>query len=224
MSKKKKVFLTSGVLLIICIIGFFMFTHLGKILRSVTTVLLQGEKVDIQGSFEELNELDEDLENYKVYLTGENHGTELSYEMQKSMTKYFVENHGVKYIILESSPAEAELLNDYLETGDVKELKKIIRTFNGSFAYNQDNYDLFKFYYEYNKELPGDKKISFIGIDINHQPQFVAMYIKKLTADLGEPPKEIHSGLRRRMVRDATLMPFVRFPCRRLRSACSSWR
>lgn len=197
MSKKKKIFLTASVLLIICIIGFFMFTYPGKALRDVTMILLDGNKVDINGKFEELKDLDEELGKYDVYLTGENHGTQLSYEMQKYMSKYFIENQGVKYIILELSPEVAELLNDYLETGDSKDLERIVRGFNGSFSYNQDIYDLFEFYCEYNKQLTEDKKIRFIGIDINHQMQFVSMYINKLVAKLGEPPKVIEMSLRK---------------------------
>jgi len=153
--------------------------------------MLTGKKVNMEGDYQELKVIEEDLENYDVYLTGETHGTELSYKMQEYMARYFIEEQDVRYILLESQVSVAELLNLYLQTGDTEILKKTVKDFEGTFACNQNTYDLYKFYYEYNKQLPDDKKISFVGIDKEHNFLLTAEYLRYLIKDLGEPDEKI---------------------------------
>ncbi|MEG1255760.1 hypothetical protein [Clostridium sp.] len=107
------------------------------------------------------------------------------------MARYFIEEKGVKYVLLGIPVSVAELLNIYLETGDENALKNVINKFEGTFAHNQDTYNLYKFYYEYNKHLPEDKKISFVGVDIEHNPVVTGVYINNLIKDLGEPDEKI---------------------------------
>lgn len=179
---------------------FFIWLNWGQVLWNVTRILSQGTEINLEGTYGELKDIEEELKNYNVYLTGETHGTHLSYEMQKYMAKYFIENHGVKYIILEVPVSFAEILNEYLETGDLNTLKNTINKFKSTFADNQDTYNLYKFYYEYNKQLPEEKKITFVGIDIEHAPEATGVYINRLIKDLGEPPEEISEMVSRMKV------------------------
>lgn len=198
MSKKKRIILIISLsLVIVSIVSFFMFTRLGKMYRDITILMSTGKKINMEGNFQELEGIEGELKNYDVYLTGEAHGTELSYKMQQYMARYFIEEQGVRYILLEAPVSEGELLNVYLETGDTEILKNVLNKFEGSYAYNQDTYDLFKFYYDYNKQLPEDKKIMFVGIDVEHNNMLSAEYLTYLTNDLGEPPTKIADIVKR---------------------------
>lgn len=167
-----------------------MFTYTGKALRDGTLILMGGKSIDLEGEFEEFTLLDDDFNNYDIFIAGEAHGNNLSYEMQKYLSRYFIENHDVRYIVLEGSPANAELLNQYLITGEDEELKVVMDNFKGSPAYSEDNYQLYKFYYEYNKELPNNKKIRFIGVDIEQSIKNVAEYTKLLIKKAGDTPPQ----------------------------------
>lgn len=198
MSKKKKIILIISLsLVIVSIVSFFMFTRLGKMYRDITILMSMGKKINMEGNFQELKGIEGELKNYDVYLTGEAHGTELSYKMQQYMARYFIEEQGVRYILLEAPVSEGELLNVYLETGDTEILKNVLNKFKGSYAYNQDTYDLFKFYYDYNKKLPEDKKIMFVGIDVEHSLLLTADYFKYLIKDLGESDEKIKDMVER---------------------------
>lgn len=198
MSKKKRIILIISLsLVIVSIVSFFMFTRLGKMYRDITILMSTGKKINMEGNFQELEGIEGELKNYDVYLTGEAHGTELSYKMQQYMARYFIEEQGVRYILLEAPVSEGELLNVYLETGDTEILKNVLNKFEGSYAYNQDTYDLFKFYYDYNKQLPEDKKIMFVGIDVEHSLLLTADYFKYLIKDLGESDEKIKDMVER---------------------------
>lgn len=198
MSKKKRIILIISLsLVIVSIVSFFMFTRLGKMYRDITILMSTGKKINMEGNFQELKGIDGELKNYDVYLTGEAHGTELSYKMQQYMARYFIEEQGVRYILLESPISVAEFLNEYLKTGDTDIIKRLVNKFQGSYACNQDTYDLYEFYYDYNKQLPEDKKIMFVGIDVEHNNMLSAEYLTYLTNDLGEPPTKIADIVKR---------------------------
>ncbi len=198
MTKKKRIILIISLsLVIVSIVSFFMFTRLGKMYRDITILMSTGKKINMEGNFQEIKGIEGELKNYDVYLTGEAHGTELSYKMQQYMARYFIEEQGVRYILLEAPVSEGELLNMYLETGDTEILKNVVNKFEGSYAYNQDTYDLFKFYYDYNKQLPEDKKIMFVGIDVEHSLLLTADYFKYLIKDLGESDEKIKDMVER---------------------------
>ena len=198
MSKKKRIILIPLLLLVtVSIISFFMFTKPGKMYRDITILMSTGKKINMEGKFQELKGIEGELKNYDLYLTGETHGTELSYKMQQYMARYFIEEQRVKYILLEVPVSVAEFLNEYLKTGDMEIIKRLISKFEGSYAWNQDTYDLYNFYYEYNKQLSKDEKIMFVGIDIEYNNMLTAEYLNYLIKDLGEPPEKIADIVKR---------------------------
>lgn len=201
MKKKKKLILIIILIMVTttlcCGVYYFSFTDNGRGSLYTKIVYSSGKKINTTGDFQELKAIEEDLSKYEVYLTGEVHGVDLSYEAQKYITKYLVETQGVKYILLENSTSIAELLNQYLKTGDEELLKKVMLNYEGSPDYNQGLNDLYKFYYEYNKQLPEAKKLTFVGIDIEHNMKVACLYINNLVKDLGDPPQEIQAMIQR---------------------------
>lgn len=191
MSKKKKILLTSGVMLIIFTLVFFIFTKPGKVVREAVILVVSGQSLDLNGDYNEINIIDSVYEDYDLFLSGEAHGVAMSYDMEKYLATYFIKEYGVRNIVVEMSIASGELLNQYLETGDEELLLNILNKFKSTYANNQDTYELFKYYYELNKELPGDKKLTLVPIDIEHETSTTGIYINNLMQGLGEPPEAI---------------------------------
>lgn len=137
--------------------------------------------------FRGLSLMDSDLDENEIFFAGENHGSVKSMEMNMYLLKYFVEKGNIKYILYEGGYCTGELLNNYLETGDENILTFIQDAFSGTSVYTMEHYNLLKDIYNYNLTLSEDKKLKFVGVDIEHQPNVAIRYIRSLI-----PGKEIN--------------------------------
>ena len=189
---KKKIY---GVVMIIvlCIvsvgaIGFLRYTMVGNLIIENVGLQVKGKTLNLDDmNYEALDELEKDLDQYELYLTGEAHGVQMSQRLMEYFTKFFVEKADVKYILLESGYATGELLNTYLETGDEAYLYSIIKEFKGSMAYTVDWLTYYKNIYNYNKTLPEDKKIQFVAIDVEHQRSLAVRYLQEVLPSKASP-------------------------------------
>jgi len=144
-------------------------------------------------SFNSLSLLDDDLINNEIFLAGESHGSTKSIDMNFYLIKYFIEKGDIKYILYESGYSYAQYLNIYLNTGDESILDYLFYNSSQTMDYTQENYDLLLKIYEYNLSLPEDKKIEFIGIDIE-TPKISIKYLKSLITDL-QPTNNLEEDL-----------------------------
>lgn len=133
--------------------------------------------------FRGLSLMDSDLYENEIFVAGENHGSVKSMEMNMYLLKYFVEKGNIKYILYEGGYCTGELLNNYLETGDENILTFIQDAFSGTSVYTMEHYNLLKHIYNYNLTLSEDKKLKFVGVDIEHQPNVAIRYIRSLIPD-----------------------------------------
>lgn len=133
--------------------------------------------------FRGLSLMDSDLYENEIFFAGENHGSVKSMEMNMYLLKYFVEKGNIKYILYEGGYCTGELLNNYLETGDENILSFIQDAFSGTSVYTMEHYNLLKHIYNYNLTLSEDKKLKFVGVDIEHQPNVAIRYIRSLIPD-----------------------------------------
>ncbi len=117
-----------------------------------------------------LSIIDEDLEDREIFLTGENHGVKANVELRMKFLKYFKEKIDFKYYLCELPYSTAYFINMYLETGNEDILKKVYTVLKGTDAWNKDDYFHWKEVYKYNETLSKDRKITIVGIDIEHQP------------------------------------------------------
>lgn len=127
-----------------------------------------------------INLFKDDIENNDIFLVGEIHSTSKSVKLNIDFLKFFVENADVRYILFEGGYTMGQLLNEFLISGDFKILDFIMSSLYGSLAYTQEQYDFFVELYEFNKKLPENKKLMFVGIDIEHQPNIALRYINSL--------------------------------------------
>ena len=160
---------------LVIVIGFFVLISpkvKGYILGySVRNELYKASStIDItDSSFMGLESLKKDVFGNKIFFVGEAHGTVKSYEMYLYLLKYFVEVGDVKYVLLEGGYSEGQYLNYYLDTGDESVLEYIFDKKRKTISSTMEKYNLFKNIYEYNLTLSEDKKIQFVGIDIENE-------------------------------------------------------
>ena len=113
--------------------------------------------------------LDVDYDKYDLFVSGEWHATQKNFDVQMSIIKNLSENSDLKYIIAEDSMGNAMCINNYLHTGDISKLDVVFESLKGTFAGNNESYEFYKKLYEFNKNLPENKKITYLGMDIEHQ-------------------------------------------------------
>lgn len=135
--------------------------------------------------------LDKDVKDNEVFLTGEVHAAAFNDELNFAFIKYFI-NAGIKYYLAEMGYSSSQLINMYLKTGDETYLKQVYSEFAGTQFYTIDSYDFWKKVYVYNKNLPEEKKIRVVGIDIEHEQNTAWRYLNSILPQ-AEAPKEIKS-------------------------------
>ncbi len=136
-----------------------------------------------------------DFDKYNVILIGESHEVSKNTDVRLFFIKYLYENYGIRYIINEEGYSDSMLLNKFLETGDISIAKKLVEVYESTFNYTKEIYDFYLDLYEYNKTLPEDKKLFFIGVDVQHNKQIGIEYLLSLFNDSENLPQPIKTDI-----------------------------
>lgn len=147
-----------------------------------------------------------DIEKNDIFLVGEIHGLSKSVNLHMDFLKFFVENADVRYILFEGGYTMGQLINEFLISGDYKILDFIMSSLYGTRSYTQEQYDFFIELYEFNKTLPENKKLTLVGIDIEHQPNIALRYINSLLPEVN-PPEDINEYFE--LLKDTTIYNFL---------------
>lgn len=150
--------------------------------------------IDDEIGFSDFAILDEDIKDKEIFLTGEVHGIKPNSELNMKFLRYFKERTDFKYYLSEYSYSNAYFLNKYLKTGDVKILDDIFQELRGSYSWNKDSFNFWIDLYKYNNNLPEDRRIEIIGIDIELQPVTAYRYLVDVLPKK-DPPIEIKKML-----------------------------
>lgn len=103
-----------------------------------------------------------------IYLVGETHAVDKSYQIKKEMISYLNKNKGVRNILIEDGIGSSVVINEYVQTGDESLLKFFTSHYEGTTAHNQCEYDFWKWLAEYNSKLNDDEKLHIAGLDLDH--------------------------------------------------------
>ncbi|GAA0125564.1 hypothetical protein UT300019_14660 [Clostridium sp. CTA-19] len=138
-------------------------------------------------------DLDLILDNIKdktIVCTNENHGINENADIQYKFVNYLMDNWDLKYFLMECGYASGTLLNEYLQTGDEKLLDDIFE--NGVFGAMSDesSKELAKKLYLKNKDLPEEKKLIIIGLDVQQQDGSITYYFKHIKNKYNNIPKD----------------------------------
>jgi len=134
--------------LIILILIYFSFLSLGQQKDVICLNKFDGNSISSIGNL---------MMNNKILLIGENHEVALNYILYYHLIKNLSEEHDVKNILIEKGISDAYLINKYMESGNEEYLQNMFFTNEGL--------TLFKKLFVYNRKLPHNKKIKFIGVD-----------------------------------------------------------
>jgi hypothetical protein len=101
-----------------------------------------------------------------------------------------MDNWDLKYFLMESGHAAGVIFNEYLQSGDEKLLDDIfqwgiLEKFN-----TESTKELMKKLYLKNKDLPEDKKLIIVGLDVMEEQGGVTYYFKNILEKHKEMPKE----------------------------------
>lgn len=135
------------------------------------------------------------LDKYQIYLIGEGHGTSGNDEISRFFIEYLNKKENVRKIIEESGYASSQLINEYLQTGNRELLDLVFKNLEGTFGYSQNSYDNYVKLYELNKNLPENKKIELLGIDVEHQVDTGIYYLNRLINKQGDIPEGLKADL-----------------------------
>ena len=124
--------------------------------------------------------IESDLEKYELFISGEYHATQKNHDVQKNIIKNLCEKTDLKYIIMENSMANALIINDYIQTGDKSKLDMTFSNAKGTYINNEEEYKFYQWLYDFNQSLPENKKLTYLGWDIEHQYDTTIYYIKNL--------------------------------------------
>ncbi|OCA81542.1 hypothetical protein A8F94_21965 [Bacillus sp. FJAT-27225] len=124
--------------------------------------------------------LEKDVLNNTVFLTGEYHSVQLNFPIQTKLLFYLNQKAGVTRYLAEVPYSVGEYYNLYLKTGDEKLFTYLALEARGTHGEIDDTFTMLKNIYHYNKELPEEKRIFFLGIDGETVPNVALSYINML--------------------------------------------
>jgi erythromycin esterase len=135
------------------------------------------------------------LKRTQMFLIGENHAAAINTQFEFFFICYLHKYAGVNYIFQECPVSAALFENRYLETGDTLILDSLFSQFRGTLAWTKERYEFIKKIRNYNLKQPDNKKLTFVGVDIEHQHLTPIRYIASVS-DTAKAPPEISSDLK----------------------------
>lgn len=126
------------------------------------------QSVDAGNSFNDLEFLKKVLENVKIVGLGEaTHGTSEFFRMKSRILEFLVKEMGFTVFLIEGSYAGCNNINDYVLEGKGSSYASL--TSQGFWTWDtKEVIDMIEWIREYNKTVPPEKKVKFLGIDIQN--------------------------------------------------------
>jgi hypothetical protein len=123
----------------------------------------------------------EDL-NCQVFLSGAQwHGTTFNYDLHYALVTALQQQAGVKYMLLDSGYATAQLYNDYLQTGNPDLLRMAMDGIRFSNSSSDEHRLFWVKLHEYNQGLSPEEKIVVIGVDVEYQIGTAISYLNYIS-------------------------------------------
>lgn len=142
--------------------------------------------------------------DYRVFLAGEYHAQTKGYQSKKMLIQYLHEEQDVDYLICEVGMGQGFLLDDYIQTGNEENLIFMMEELEGALAYTQDEYQFWKWLYDYNQQQPENDKLHIIGLDIEFQKKTSVRGLSLLLDNSVTPAEEIQPLIERIKESDGT--------------------
>ncbi len=149
--------------IIILMFGLFLYLNQDKEIVNAQEVKYLKQNASYTIKLDEV-----DLNANKAYIVSELHGFKQNTIVKYDFLTYLNREKNVSVYVAEISFSSGYLLNEYLKTGNKKILDDVFSFYQGSTFYMLDEYQFYENLYKYNLSVSDDKKVSVIGIDIEH--------------------------------------------------------
>ena len=141
-------------------------------------------------------EFEEDIKNYDLFLTGEDHGVAVNKEVAFWFLKYLNQKVGIKYYLGELGYSRAYFINQYLSTGDENYLNICFKTSQGGNSYTEEYYSFWQNIYNYNQTLAVEDRIEVVGIDATIYGAFlIPLHMKDILPETKEVPSQLEEAI-----------------------------
>lgn len=141
------------------------------------------------------NQLDEDIENARIIVSGEAHLHNYFRNINLDFIKFFYEEYGIRYYLAEMNWIEAIDVNKYINGGDEQILSKLFQRYKYTDLATKETYKFFKDLRIYNLSLPEDKRIVYLGVDIVGPWENLSAFYEFLPENIGLIPDNIKPGI-----------------------------
>jgi hypothetical protein len=126
--------------------------------------------------------VDGDIEKNQLILVGESHGFEEPTKFDFHFFKHLYSKFGVRTYVAELDFVQANLMNQYLESGNDSLLNAILKNWVVSQGRNnKDYYDKYRAFHQFFKQLPEGEKFRFVGVDKYQDYRLLTFYINQLS-------------------------------------------
>jgi hypothetical protein len=150
-----------------------------------------------------------DLSAKKLILLAEAHGSLAPQSLDLSLLKSLNIQTGLRYYVAEIDPTEADVFNNFLETGDERGMREVFDLWTPKEQWgNRDFEAKIRAIRTYNQTLLPDRRIVFLGLD---EVQYFPYAIKWIARTTGVT------------VDNAWLQSFAKQPRKQLANAIISW-
>jgi hypothetical protein len=142
------------------------------------------EVIDLKGP-SKIKSFDKDFYSNKLYLFGENHGSDSPHNFDLKMFKQLYKENHVRHYIAEVDASKAWMLNNYMIDGNESWLNKVFSSWIQQSAQwaNQSNYNKFKELRSFYQTLDKNQKFKIIGIDVIQDYSLLKEYVTFLFKD-----------------------------------------
>ncbi len=106
------------------------------------------------------------LEGKKMILAGEAHGVGINSELALELLTFLHGEADVRYFLWEGGYALGSMINSYIQEGEAELLDLVFTQLEGTVFWSKEQYLFFNNLAEFNAELPPEKRVEVIGIDL----------------------------------------------------------
>ncbi|GAA0117146.1 erythromycin esterase family protein [Clostridium senegalense] len=184
--KKKGIII--GIIIIIIAIGIIY----NMPMNNVNYVKKNSRELKLK-DIKDNKDLDLILDNIRdksIVFTNEYHGINENADIQYKFINYLMDNWDLKYFLMECGYTSGTLLNEYLQNGDEKLLDDIFKNGILGKMSNESIKEFMKKLYLKNKDLPEEKKLILIGLDVQQQDGSITYYFKHIKNKYNNIPKD----------------------------------
>lgn len=109
----------------------------------------------------------------RLFMVGEIHGMQTAQDFDLAMMIHLNQRIGLRHLMAELDPMQADRVNAYLATGDEAHIRPIFETWLASQTQwgNQQHFEKLRALYAYNQSQPEDRRFVYIGVDRLQQPE-----------------------------------------------------